>query len=163
MIFRQMILWMIVIIGVGCEKPSELIHNVAADAGSPRDAVEISLEKQDFKIDISNVSVIGDKGGYATDNRFSCNVRANRSCELWLEVCDSKDGHQYNEVKDENTRRRVDFALQATNFVYNAWITIDGDGESVESVVKLWCRPIPTGDTFVLFQTNAVFGTWIGR
>ena len=31
------------------------------------------------------------------------------------------------------------------------------------TVVKLWCRPIQTGGAFVLFQTNAVFGTWIGR
>lgn len=162
MTIRSMILWVIVIMS-GCEKPQELICDAVAEEDSAEERAEVLFEHQDFRIDISDVFVIEDKGGYATGNRFSCNVCANRSCELWLEVCDSKDGHQYSEIKDENTRRRVDFVSESTNAAYTAWIVIDGDGESVESVVKLWCRPIQTGDAFVLLQTNAVFGTWIGR
>lgn len=67
------------------------------------------------------------------------------------------------EIKDERTRCIVSANPYGSNCTYNVEITIDGDGESVKSVVTLWGRSLPCGDTFVLFKTNAVLGTWKGR
>ena len=114
-------------------------------------------------ITITDVVMHESEGGYCTDNRFVCNVRSREDCELWLEVCDYSDGHRFSEIKDERTRCIVSANPYGSNCTYNVRITIDGDGESVKSVVTLWGRVLPCGDTFVLFKTNAVLGTWKGR
>ena len=114
-------------------------------------------------ITITDVVMHESEGGYCTDNRFVCNVRSREDCELWLEVCDYSDGHRFSEIKDERTRCIVSANPYGSNCTYNVEITIDGDGESVKSDVTLWGRVLPCGDTFVLFKTNAVLGTWKGR
>ena len=114
-------------------------------------------------ITITDVLLHESEGGYYTDNRFICNVRSREDCELWLEVCEYSDGHRFSEIKDERTRCIVSANPYGSNCTYNVEITIDGDGESVKSDVTLWGRVLPCGDTFVLFKTNAVLGTWKGR
>ena len=114
-------------------------------------------------ITVTDVVLHESQGGYYTDNRFICNVRSREDCELWLEVCDYSDGHRFSEIKDERTRCIVSANPYGSNCTYNVEITIDGDGESVKSDVTLWGRVLPCGDTFVLFKTNAVLGTWKGR
>jgi len=114
-------------------------------------------------ITITDVVLHESEGGYYTDNRFMCNVCSREDWELWLEVCDYSDGHRFSEIKDERTRCIVSANPYGSNCTYNVEITIDGDGESVKSDVTLWGRVLPCGDTFVLFKTNAVLGTWKGR
>ena len=114
-------------------------------------------------ITITDVVLHESEGGYCTDNRFICNVRSREDCELWLEVCDCSDGHRFSEIKDERTRCIVSANPYGSNCTYNVEITIDGDGESVKSVVTLWGRSLPCGDAIILFKTNAVLGTWKGR
>ena len=114
-------------------------------------------------ITITDVVLHESEGGYYTDNRFICNVRSREDCELWLEVCDYSDGHRFSEIKDERTRCIVSANPYGSNCTYNVEITIDGDGESVKSVVTLWGRSLLCGDAFILFKTNAVLGTWKGR
>lgn len=114
-------------------------------------------------ITVTDVVLHESQGGYYTDNRFICNVRSREDCELWLEVCDYSDGHRFSEIKDERTRCIVSANPYGSNCTYNVEITIDGDGESVKSVVTLWGRSLPCGDAIILFKTNAVLGTWKGR
>lgn len=116
------------------------------------------------EITITDVVLRESEGGYYTDNRFICNVRSRIDCELWLEVCDFKDGHQFSEIKDESwTRREVSVRTDGLPSTYSVNIVIDGAGERVKSVVKLWGKPLCGGDATILFKTNAVFGTWKGR
>ena len=115
-------------------------------------------------ITITDVVLHESEGGYATRNRFMCNVRCCEGCELWLEVCDSADGHQFSEIDDETwTRRIVSASPYGSNSTYNVNILVPGDGECVKSVVTLWGKPLPGGDEVILFKTNAVLGTWKGR
>lgn len=114
-------------------------------------------------ITITDVVLHESEGGYYTDNRFMCNVCSREDWELWLEVCDSVDGHRFSEIKDERTRRKVSENQHGSNFAYNVKIDVDGDGQRVKSVVSLWGKPISGGDAIVLFKTNAVLGTWKGR
>jgi len=114
-------------------------------------------------ITITDVILRESEGGYYTDNRFMCNVCSREDWELWLEVCDSVDGHRFSEIKDERTRRKVSENQHGSNFAYNVKIDVDGDGQRVKSVVSLWGKPISGGDAIVLFKTNAVLGTWKGR
>ena len=114
-------------------------------------------------ITITDVVLHESQGGYYTNNRFMCNVRSRVDCELWLEVCDYSDGHRFSEIKDERTRRIVSANPYGSNCTYNVEITIDGDGESVKSVVTLWGKLLSGGDALILFKTNAVLGTWKGR
>ena len=114
-------------------------------------------------ITVTDVVLHESQGGYYTDNRFICNVCSREDWELWLEVCDSIDGHRFSEIKDERTRRKVSENQHDSNFAYNVKIDVDGDGQRVKSVVSLWGKPISGGDAIVLFKTNAVLGTWKGR
>ena len=114
-------------------------------------------------ITISEVAWHESEGGYCTDNRFMCNVRSRGDWELWLEVRDLIDGHRLSEIKDDRTRRKVSENQHGSNFTYNVEITVDGDGESVCSLVTLWGKPLSGGDAIILFKTNAVIGTWKGR
>ena len=114
-------------------------------------------------ITITDVVLHESQGGYYTDNRFICNVCSREDWELWLEVCDSIDGHRFSEIKDERTRRKVSENQHGSNYAYNVKIDVDGDGQRVKSVVSLWGKPISGGDAIVLFKTNAVLGTWKGR
>ena len=114
-------------------------------------------------ITITDVVLRESEGGYYTDNRFMCNVRSRGDWELWLEVCDSIDGHRFSEIKDSRTRRKVSENQHGSNSAYNVKISVDGDGERVKSVVTLWGKPFSGGDAIILFKTNAVLGTWKGR
>ena len=146
---------------VNCHANSEVHKEEKVDLR--REDVASLNEKQRVSITITDVILRESEGGYYTNNRFMCNVRSREDCELWLEVCDYSDGHRFSEIKDERTRCIVSANPYGSNCTYNVEITIDGDGESVKSVVTLWGRSLPCVDAIVLFKTNAVLGTWKGR
>lgn len=121
-------------------------------------------ERQREAITITDVVLRESEGGYYTNNRFMCNVRSRVDCELWLEVSDPVDGHRFSEIHDESwTRRQVTASPHGSSSTYNVNIVVDGDGESVKSVVTLWGKLLSGGDALILFKTNAVLGTWKGR
>ena len=147
---------------VGCDMENGDCHK-EENVDLNRDGVADLNGRGREAITVTDVVLHESQGGYYTDNRFICNVRSREDCELWLEVCDYSDGHRFSEIKDERTRCIVSANPYGSNCTYNVEITIDGDGESVKSDVTLWGRVLPCGDTFVLFKTNAVLGTWKGR
>ena len=128
------------------------------------EGVTVIDERQREAIAITDVVLRESEGGYYTNNRFMCNVRSRGDCELWLEVCDPVDGHRFSEIHDESwTRRPVTASPHGSSSTYNVNIVVDGDGESVKSVVTLWGKLLSGGDAIILFKTNAVLGTWKGR
>ena len=148
---------------VGCDMENGDCHK-EENVDLNRDGVADLNGRGREAITVTDVVLHESQGGYYTNNRFMCNVRSRVDCELWLEVSDPVDGHRFSEIHDESwTRRQVTASPHGSSSTYNVNIVVDGDGESVKSVVTLWGKLLSGGDALILFKTNAVLGTWKGR
>lgn len=157
---------MSVILFVGCDRDRQNANiNVCTSIPTNKNQkiIKNPFKRDREKIMITDVVLHESEGGWYTNNRFACKVQSPRDCELWLEVRDYKDGHQFSYVKDSLTCRTVAASTGGTNSIYNVRITVDGDGEKVKSVVTLFGKLKGDETVSILFQTNAIFGTWKGR
>lgn len=164
---RIELLIMVLMALFGCGRlrtdPKGDLHRRHGSANRDDGCKTVDVRAMDFQARVSHVVITSDAGGYATDNRFRCEVDASSDCELWLEVRDANSGVRFSEIKDARTRRFMSVGSSNSNLVYDVEVVIDGEGESVQSCVSLWCKPAIANEAFVVVQTNAVFGTWKGR
>ena len=89
---RIELLIMVLMALFGCGRlrtdPKGDLHRRHGSAKRDDGCKTVDVRAMDFQARVSHVVITSDAGGYATDNRFRCEVDASSDCELWLEVRD---------------------------------------------------------------------------